>query len=481
MSSLRRDRAAAAEVAARGPAPCASCLMSRPHSNPNRPGRARWQGAFLDSAVAATLAAAATTAVLGTPPTPPVRNTNPQRAVNRTDEDRPIYYPRLAHEEPDEQTASETDRLLREFFDLHTAMRYEQAAAVADRLIEIAPSLPQAHYNRACVMGRLQRENEALDSLARAIDCGWRDYVHFSVDPDLASVRHTARYAELARRLQSLIAWDKRVLGAPTQPGRADELHRAAPEVLQRLGAPAATVAVIGGGRVSWTTSAAADADRRSTVPGPDEAIEVSSLVRLFALVALLQQPPQDGGIMDGPGHSRGPVLRQAGHNPSGSGAPSAGRSPPSAYEETDLVTAVETATGRSFDAYCRTRILDPLGMNRTRFADSSGGSGPAVYSTAEDLGRLLTALCDAAPEAGAPLLDEGSFKQLVASGAQFGLETTTDLDSAAAGLQLVHRSGNCVALLRWFPHQGRGLVILTGSQEGTGAARRIAGLLLPQ
>jgi hypothetical protein len=420
---------------------------------------------------------AAGTAVTATPPTPPVRNTDPQRPANRTDDRRPIYYPRLAHEEPDAQTASASDRLLREFVDLHTAMRYEQAAAVAERLLELAPNLPQAHYNRACAMGRLYNRDEALASLSRAIDCGWRDLVHLSVDPDLESIRHTARYAELARRLQSLIAWEKRVLGPAMQPGRADELHREAPEVLQRLGAPAATVAVIGGGRVSWTTSHAPGIERRPTVPGPDEAIEVSSVVRLLALVALLQQAPQDGGFMDDADRPRGPVVRRAGHNPLG---PPADRPQPSAYEAPELIAAVETATGRSFDAYCRSRILEPLGMTHTRFAGSAGGSEPAVYSTAGDLGRLLAALCTPAPPGDDPLLNEASFARLVVSGARLGLETTADLESAGAGLQLVHRSGDCVALLRWYPRQGRGLVVLTGSDEGTGAARRIAGLLLP-
>ncbi|MHC4082775.1 MAG: TPR end-of-group domain-containing protein [Planctomycetota bacterium] len=394
-----------------------------------------------------------------------MRNTAPQKASSHVNENRPIYYPRLAHVGAGGQSASAADRLLHELVDLHTAMSYEEAADVADRLVRLTPRRPQAHYNRACVMGRLRRGDEALSSLEQAVNCGWRDLVHLSVDPDLDSIRDTARYADLTRRLQQLISGE--TAAPPTQPGSADEIRREAPPILHDLGVQEATIAVVNGERVGWTasiTTGGAEPQAR----GRDEPVEVSSVVRLLALMALLKQEPA-AGLLAERGH--GPVLRQTSH---GSGERQA-------EDDVGLIAAAESATRRPFATYCRTRILGPLRMRHTRFAESSGASGPVVYSTAGDLGRLLAALC-APPASGvSPFLSEAAADRLLAVGERFGLERTIDRGSSAVGLELAHCSRESAALLRWYPQHGRGVVVVTRGGDGIPAARRIAGLALGQ
>ena len=399
-------------------------------------------------------------------PWAPVRNTAPQQASGFVQENRPIHYPRLAHVGGAANGAAAEDRLLRELLDLHTAMSYQEAAEVADRLVQMMPRRPQVHYNRACVMGRLRRGDEALASLEQAVNCGWRDLVHLSVDPDLDSVRDTARYAALTQRLRQLMAGETAAPAARRE--HDDEVRRETPAILQDLGVPAATIAVVDADRVAWMTSITTDGAGPQT-PGPDEPIEVSSVVRLLALVAVLKQEPRDAATYADRG--RGPVLRQTSHGLGGRPA----------ENEAGLIEAAEIATRLPFASYCRTHILGPLRMSSTRIAAPPGAAGPVVYSTAGDLGRLLAALCTPATGGESPLLDEASIDRLAAVGERYGLQKTIDRGTATAGLELTHSSRDSTALLRWYPQDGRGVVVVTRGGDGIPAARRIAGLVLGQ
>lgn len=108
---------------------------------------------------------------------------------------------------------------MREFLDLHTAMRYEEAAEVARHAVAASPGDPTAHYNLACVLSRLHRPGEAIEHLERAVECGWRDAVHLVLDPDLAAVRRTARYPALLDELRRLVTEE----AAADADGRAAE------------------------------------------------------------------------------------------------------------------------------------------------------------------------------------------------------------------------------------------------------------------
>jgi hypothetical protein len=120
-------------------------------------------------------------------------------------------------------------------------MAYEEAAIVAERLVEIAPARAQAHYNRACVMGRLRRSDEALSSLEQAVEHGWRDLVHLSIDPDLDSVRDTPRYRAVVEQLRH------------DGHRRVDELQRSIPALLAQDGVSSATMAIVQDGLIVWS------------------------------------------------------------------------------------------------------------------------------------------------------------------------------------------------------------------------------------
>lgn len=213
-------------------------------------------------AVAAGLIAAALAAspASGAHPWSPVRHPGRQQTVSPVREQRPIHYPRGARSLPAQASeagphaANPADRLLGEFFELHTAMAYEEAAVVAARLVEISPEVARAHYNQACVMGRLRRTDEALSSLEQAVKHGWRNLVHLSIDPDLDSIRATARYRAVVQRLKDLILDEDPPL-SESWPARITDLKKEVPALLARSDVPTATMVIVDGGAVVWSGS----------------------------------------------------------------------------------------------------------------------------------------------------------------------------------------------------------------------------------
>jgi len=214
--------------------------------------------------VAAGLIASTVVAKPRPGPWAPIRHPDRQQTVAPVQVQHPIHYPRSARSARTAQSAwtaaagsnqQPADRLLREFFELHTAMAYESAVRVAEQLIELDPDLPQARYNHACVMGRLHRPDQALTSLERAVELGWRDLVHLSIDPDLNGIRETARYASVVARLKTLVAEGGLQGDATVWPARIADLYREVPRLLAERSLVAATVTIVDGSRTVWTAT----------------------------------------------------------------------------------------------------------------------------------------------------------------------------------------------------------------------------------
>lgn len=71
--------------------------------------------------------------------------------------------------------------------------------------VELLPDDPTWRYNLACSLARQSRQKEALDTLAKAIDLGFRDVNMIANDTDLATLRRLAPFKQLldeAKRLQ---------------------------------------------------------------------------------------------------------------------------------------------------------------------------------------------------------------------------------------------------------------------------------------
>ncbi len=66
----------------------------------------------------------------------------------------------------------------------------------------LAPASPGPLYNLACAQARAGRPEDALASLARAVDAGWTAAEHTGQDPDLESLRGRPTFQALLARME---------------------------------------------------------------------------------------------------------------------------------------------------------------------------------------------------------------------------------------------------------------------------------------
>lgn len=81
--------------------------------------------------------------------------------------------------------------------------RYAQGLQIDKRLIQLRPNDPLAHYNLACSYALLKRPDQAIKTLRRAVELGYRDFRYMREDRDLDSIRHDVRFRQLLREFES--------------------------------------------------------------------------------------------------------------------------------------------------------------------------------------------------------------------------------------------------------------------------------------
>jgi tetratricopeptide (TPR) repeat protein len=80
---------------------------------------------------------------------------------------------------------------------LFNLQNYTAAEALCTQAVAIVPWDAGAVYNLACAQARTGKPEAALETLARAVELGFRNPDHLRRDPDLASIRSNARFATL--------------------------------------------------------------------------------------------------------------------------------------------------------------------------------------------------------------------------------------------------------------------------------------------
>ena len=97
-----------------------------------------------------------------------------------------------------EQRQKEYLRLNEDLQKLYGDKKYAEGVAVCRKMIEIIPDQPSGYYNLACGLARLDKTDEALAALAKAVELGYDDPAHIQEDEDFASLRTDKRLAPIA-------------------------------------------------------------------------------------------------------------------------------------------------------------------------------------------------------------------------------------------------------------------------------------------
>jgi tetratricopeptide (TPR) repeat protein len=81
--------------------------------------------------------------------------------------------------------------------------RYAEGLQIDKRLIQLRPTDPLAHYNLACSYALLKRPDQAIKTLRRAVELGYRDFRYMREDHDLDAIRHDPRFRQLMREYEN--------------------------------------------------------------------------------------------------------------------------------------------------------------------------------------------------------------------------------------------------------------------------------------
>jgi tetratricopeptide (TPR) repeat protein len=81
--------------------------------------------------------------------------------------------------------------------------RYADGLQIDKRLVRLRPQDALAHYNLACSFALLKRTDQALKTLRRAVELGYRDFRYMREDRDLDAVRHDPRFRQLLREYEN--------------------------------------------------------------------------------------------------------------------------------------------------------------------------------------------------------------------------------------------------------------------------------------
>ncbi len=70
------------------------------------------------------------------------------------------------------------------------------------RLVRLLPENATAHYNLACSLALSKRKVDALRSLQRAVELGYRDFDWMAQDPDLEDLKEHPEFTALLDQLK---------------------------------------------------------------------------------------------------------------------------------------------------------------------------------------------------------------------------------------------------------------------------------------
>ncbi len=77
--------------------------------------------------------------------------------------------------------------------------RLKDGLTVDQQLVTVRPDDPTAHYNLACRYALLKQRDQAITTLRKAVELGYRDFEFMLEDHDLDSIRKDPRFRRLVK------------------------------------------------------------------------------------------------------------------------------------------------------------------------------------------------------------------------------------------------------------------------------------------
>ena len=81
--------------------------------------------------------------------------------------------------------------------------RFADGLQIDKRLVQLRPNDALAHYNLACSYALLKRPDQAIKTLRRAVELGYRDFRYMREDRDLDPSATTPASANLLREYEN--------------------------------------------------------------------------------------------------------------------------------------------------------------------------------------------------------------------------------------------------------------------------------------
>jgi tetratricopeptide (TPR) repeat protein len=77
---------------------------------------------------------------------------------------------------------------------------YQKGLEVDKRLVQIKEKDPIVFYNLACSYSLLEKIDESIEALLKAISLGYDDFRHMQFDPDLKNIQKDKRFQEIIKQ-----------------------------------------------------------------------------------------------------------------------------------------------------------------------------------------------------------------------------------------------------------------------------------------
>jgi len=82
---------------------------------------------------------------------------------------------------------------------------FEEGLRVDERLVQLRPDDEIVLYNLACSYSLMNRVNEALRTIKKAINCGYEDFEHMESDDDLLNLKKDSRFIRYFSRIKKRV------------------------------------------------------------------------------------------------------------------------------------------------------------------------------------------------------------------------------------------------------------------------------------